>query len=155
MLCVCVFVCVYVCVCVCLCVCPNSVSCLCVCVCLCVQVCVFVFVFSCGRQREKLCVWVCVWCVGLCVCQGTCVIKSWFILVLNADLRGPVGSIYCRKTMFLSCLCVGVSHNLRNCVCLCICVVCGFVCLSRYLCDLVFIIADKVCSCPVWWSSPM
>ena len=124
-------------------------------VCVCVFVCVIVFVCVevCHKTWETECVCLWVMCVGLCVCQGTCVILSWIIadrdcscpvswyspvelwltmykrltsilwhglvllqvvttLVLNVDLlmiffwhvKGPVGSIYWRQRMFLSCL---------------------------------------------------
>ena len=92
-------------------------------------------------------------------------------LVLNVDflmimsVKGPVGSIYCKQSMFLSLLMIFCSYTPVKCDQVLIycrqCHSCPECWLSHdYVCQgtcviLSWIITDRDCSCPVWWYSPV
>ena len=86
-------------------------------------------------------------------------------LVLNVDflmimsVKGPVGSIYCKQSMFLSLLMIFCSYTpvkcdqvliyCRQCLLLSWMLTFSWLCVSRDLWDP--FIADSQCSCPCWW----
>ena len=77
---------------------------------------------SCPDFHEGLFLW---WCVCVCVC------------VENVRTTSVSCLCVCVCVCKCVCLCWGVSQNVRNWVCVCVGDVCGFVCVSRNLCDLV------------------
>ncbi len=78
----------------------------------------------------------------VCVCVCVCVCKLLSDNVRNNSVS-CLSVFICVCLCLCLCLCVGVSHNMRICFRICVCVVCGLVCVSRNLCDLVLIYFQK------------
>ena len=77
---------------------------------------------SCPDFHQGLFLW---WCMCVCVC------------VENVRTTSVSCLCVCVCVCKCVCLCWGVSQNVTNWVCVCVGDVCGFVCVSRNLCDVV------------------